>query len=52
VQILDWKDPVPAAPLILCSWSAPLHTVIGEKVAVLPPCPGAKSLLEEEVPLC
>jgi hypothetical protein len=34
VQIVDWKDPVPAVPLILCpvcSWPAPLHTILERK---------------------
>jgi hypothetical protein len=48
----DHKDPVPAAPLILCpvcSWQAPLHLVIGEKVAVSPQSLEVKILLGEQV---
>ena len=54
VQMAEWKDPVPTAPLILrpvCSWLAPLHTGIGEKVSVSPPSPslGVKTLLRGQV---
>ena len=52
VQMADWKDPVPAAPLIfvpICSWLPPLHPVIGEKVSVSPLSPGVKTLLREQV---
>jgi hypothetical protein len=36
----------------MCSWLAPLHTVIGEKVAVSLPSPGVKTLLGEQVFPC
>jgi hypothetical protein len=52
VQMAEWKDHVQAASLILhpmCSWPAPLHTVIGEKVAVSPPNSGVKTLLGKQV---
>ena len=48
----NWKDPVPAVPLILgpvCSCLAPLHTVIGEKVAISPLSLGVKALLGEQL---
>jgi hypothetical protein len=49
---MDQKGPVPTAPLIfrlVSSGLAPLHTVIGEKVAVSPPSPEVKTLLGEQV---
>jgi hypothetical protein len=50
--MVDRKNPGPAAPLILkpmCSWLAPLHTVIGEKVSVSTLSPGVKILVGEQV---
>jgi hypothetical protein len=47
----NWKDPVPAVPLILCplyTWTATFHTVIGEKVTISPSSPGVKALLGEQ----
>jgi hypothetical protein len=47
----DWKDPVPAAPLLLCpvfSWPVLLWTVIREKVAISLLSAGVRALLGDQ----
>ena len=52
MQMTDQKHPVPAVPLTFQPayvWPVPFHTVIGEKVAVLPLNSGVKTLLGVQV---
>jgi hypothetical protein len=52
MMVVDWKDSVSAAPLILCpmcSWTDALHTVFGDKVAISSLIPGVKIHLGEQV---